>query len=84
MTSTFHSQPHNFNEFSLQEAEAALKFYKGFTGKTPYENDAIHIELERLISVEREQKTEEKLRVADFCKCQSETSNAYLMRQVFA
>lgn len=70
------SPRHYIRERKIEKAEAALKFYKGCTGKTPYENDAIQFELERLISVEREQKTEVKLRVSDFCKCQSEGHDA--------
>lgn len=46
-----------------------MKFYKGYRGKDPMEDDAISMELERLRTAGSEQKTTEKLQFADFCKC---------------
>lgn len=52
----------------VQRAEEALKFYKGYKGKDPMEDDAIAAELNRLRTVENEQKTSETLQISDFCK----------------
>lgn len=52
----------------MQKAEESLKFYKGYRGKDPMEDDAIAIELERLRTAESEQKTTESLQISDFCK----------------
>lgn len=42
-------------------------FYKGCKGKDPLENDAIAKELERLQTIQNEQKMTESLRLSDFC-----------------
>lgn len=52
----------------MQKAEESLKFYKGYIGKDPMEDDAIAMELERLRTVESEQKTTETLQMSDFCE----------------
>lgn len=51
-----------------KRAENALIYYKGCKGKCVLENLAIHDEMERLKSVESEQRIQEKLRMSDFCK----------------
>lgn len=53
---------------SRKQAEKSLIHYKGFKGKSQLANSAIHDEMERLKSVESEQKVQEKLRMSDFCK----------------
>lgn len=52
----------------IQKAEESLKFYKGYRGKDPMEDDAIAMELERLRSAGSDQKTTETLQMSDFCK----------------
>ncbi|XP_055304280.1 facilitated trehalose transporter Tret1-like, partial [Sitodiplosis mosellana] len=50
----------------IQKAEAALKYYNGFKGKSKQEDDALYKEFERLKSIVNERKTEEKLQASDF------------------
>lgn len=52
----------------IQEAENALKFYKGIKGKNKAESNAFRKEFERLESITSKQKNEEKLQVSDICK----------------
>lgn len=51
----------------FQKAEAALKFYKGYKGKSQKEEIALYEEFERLKSIACERKTEEELQFSDFC-----------------
>lgn len=51
----------------FQSAKDALKFYKGYKGNDPLEDNAIVLELDRLKMVENEQNTAERLKLADFC-----------------
>lgn len=52
---------------NLQEAEDALKYYKGYTGKSVEENIALNDELLRLQQTVIERKAEEKLKASDIC-----------------
>lgn len=52
----------------FQKAENALKFYKGYKGKSKQEVDAIFKEFERQKSIASERKMEERIRPSDFCK----------------
>lgn len=54
--------------FSIQKAESALKYYKGYKGKSSIEDDALFKEFERLKAISCEQKIDEKLHASDFCK----------------
>lgn len=51
-----------------KKAEKALKYYKGYEGKSPAESNAIDAEFQRIKSVVEEQKTEEKLHISDLCE----------------
>ncbi|XP_055304279.1 uncharacterized protein LOC129569467 [Sitodiplosis mosellana] len=50
----------------IQKAEDALKYYKGYKGKSKQEDDELYKEFERLKSIANERKTEEKLQASDF------------------
>ena len=52
----------------LQKAQESLKYYKGYKGKTDSEINMFSIEFERLKSIAREQKEDEKFHVTDFSK----------------
>lgn len=54
-----------FHREKLQKAEDALKFYKGYRGKTEMENIAICIEFERLKALAKERREDEKLHFKD-------------------
>lgn len=58
-----------FVSITLKQAVKSLRYYKGYIGKSESEDAAIQDEMERLKSVESEQKMQEKLRMSDFCKC---------------
>lgn len=55
--------------FALKEAEKALKYYKGYKGKTLEECHAFSAEFQRLSGVIEQQKTQEKLKFYDLCEC---------------
>ncbi|XP_055299426.1 uncharacterized protein LOC129567002 [Sitodiplosis mosellana] len=50
----------------VQKAQEALKYYKGYKGKTDAEINMFNIEFERMKSIAKEQQADEKLRVNDF------------------
>lgn len=52
----------------MQEAKYSLKYYKGYTGKSAAEDDALNEELQRLNLTVNERKAEAKLRASDICK----------------
>lgn len=55
--------------FSLKfkKAESSLKYYKGRNGKTVEETVAFLDEFERLKSIAKEEKVDEKIRLQDIC-----------------
>ena len=52
----------------MQKAESALKFYTGYKGGDPKEENAFCNELKRLKEITTGQKTEQKLTMSDICK----------------
>lgn len=52
----------------IQEAEDALKYYKGFEGKSEIEVLALNTEFERLKLLSKEDKEGKSLQFSDFCK----------------
>lgn len=58
----------HFSSILFQRAENALKYYEGYEGKSAAEDDALFKEFEKLKAISCEQKIDEKLHAADFCK----------------
>lgn len=54
--------------FKFQKAEKALKYYKGFKGKSEKEENAINYEFERLKSVAMKQKLNNKFQWSEVCE----------------
>lgn len=78
----FHSQCTDqwglFLIFFLQEAEDALKFYKGYKGSNNNqpEDYAIHKEFKRLKAITANRKHADTFSAADLCKCPTKMKNA--------
>lgn len=53
---------------NFQKAVKALKFYKGFQGKSKLEESALLKEFERLQLIASEREIETKIQASDFCK----------------
>lgn len=62
----------------LQEAEKALKYYKGYNENNNNQSDgyAIHKEFKRLKAITTERKHANNFSVADFCKFPTKIMNA--------
>lgn len=54
----------------FQDAECALKYYKGYSGRNRnrYEMRAFYIEFERLKLIASNRKEEKKIQLDDFCE----------------
>lgn len=53
----------------LKEAENALKYYKGYKGKSLEESRALTLEFQRLKNVIEQQRLEKRLQLNDLCEC---------------
>lgn len=58
----------NFIKFIFQKAEDALKFYRGYAGRSKEEENALYNEFEKLKTITNDRKTEHKIQATDFCK----------------
>ena len=63
--STFYILSTKYEYF--QDAEDALKYYKGYKDNNPDDENEFCMEFKRLKAIVNEQKQEEKLCIADFC-----------------
>lgn len=52
----------------FQCAEYAFKYYKGYSGRNQYEENAFFIEFERMKLIASKKKEEKRLQFSDFCK----------------
>lgn len=51
-----------------QEAKNSLKYYKGYQGNSEKEDNAIDAEFDRIKSISKQQKSNQKIVLADLCK----------------
>lgn len=56
----------NLTSVCCQQAEDALKHYKGYTGESVTESIALKAELERLKVLANDRKVEERISLSDF------------------
>lgn len=59
---------YHLSKKQLQSAEYSFKFYKGYTGRSQYEQSAFYIEFERLKLIASKRKGENRIQLTDFCK----------------
>lgn len=59
---------YHLSKRQLQNAEYSFKFYKGYTGRSQYEQSAFYIEFERLKLIASKRKEENQIQFNDFCK----------------
>lgn len=53
----------------MQDAHNALKYYKGYEGKTELERNAFNKEFERLQALAKERKEDKNVHLSDFREC---------------
>lgn len=52
----------------MQDADNALKYYKGYEGKSEMERNAFNKEFDRLQSLAKERKEDKNVHLRDFCE----------------
>lgn len=70
MNEAFFADPTSSVNLQFQRAYKALKWYKGFKGKSEKEEMSINYEFERLKSIAMKQKLNNKFQMSDICELQ--------------